>query len=132
MDSTALLRKMLEAYLYPVKAFVQVPATRPEKFVTVERTGGKIDAFSDAPTFAVQAWAPTKAEAAALAEKTASAIDSWPKTAPEVADATVESMYDFADPDSRSQRFQLTVHAILFNTAQPSVEPPPQEAWDYL
>ena len=132
MDSTALLRKMLEAYLYPVKAFVQVPATRPEKFVTVERTGGKIDAFSDSPTFAVQAWAPTKAEAAALAEQTASAIDSWPKTEPSVADATVESLYDFADPDSRSQRFQLTAHVIVFNTAKPQAGPPPIEEWDHL
>lgn len=132
MDSTALLRKMLEAYLYPVKAFVQVPASRPEKFVTVERTGGKIDAFSDSPTFAVQAWAPTKAEAAALAEQTASAIDSWPMTEPSVADATVESLYDFADPDSRSQRFQLTAHVIVFNTAKPQAGPPPIEEWDHL
>ena len=132
MDSTALLREMLETYLYPVKAFVQVPATRPEKFVTIERTGGKIDAFSDAPTFAVQAWAPTKAEAAALAEQTASAIDSWPKTEPSVADATVESLYDFADPDSRSQRFQLTAHVIVFNTAKPQAGPPPIEEWDHL
>ena len=111
MDSTALLRKMLEAYLYPVKAFVQVPATRPEKFVTVERTGGKIDAFS---------------------EQTASAIDSWPMTEPSVADATVESLYDFADPDSRSQRFQLTAHVIVFNTSQPVAAPPPIEEWDHL
>ena len=132
MDSTALLRKMLEAYLYPVKAFVQVPATRPEKFVTVERTGGKIDAFSDSPTFAVQAWAPTKAEAAALAEQTASAIDSWPMTEPSVADATVESLYDFADPDSRSQRFQLTAHVIVFNPRPPVAAPPPIDEWDHL
>ncbi|MBS4940046.1 MAG: hypothetical protein KHZ63_10525, partial [Actinomyces sp.] len=92
-----------------------------------------IDAFSDAPTFAVQAWAPTKAAAADLAEKAARVIDSWPKTAPEVADATVESLYDFADPDSRSQRFQLTVHVVIFNTAQSSAAPPPlPEGWDYL
>ena len=135
MDSTALLREMLDASLYPVKAFGQVPSAHPEKFVTIERTGGKIDAFSDAPTFAVQAWAATKAEAAALAKQAAAAIDSWPKTAPEVADATVESMYYFADPDSRIQRFQLTVHAILFNTAKPqsSAAPPPlPEGWDEL
>lgn len=132
MDSTALLRGMLESALYPVKAFVQVPASRPEKFVTIERTGGKIDAFSDAPTFAVQAWAPTKAEAAALAAQAAIAIDGWPKTAPEVADATVESLYDFADPDSRSQRFQLTAHVIVFNTAKPQAGPPPIEEWDHL
>nr|DAY05851.1 MAG TPA: tail completion protein [Caudoviricetes sp.] len=132
MDSTALLRGMLTSALYPVKAFVQVPATRPEKFVTIERTGGKIDAFSDSPTFAVQAWAPTKAEAAALAEQTAAAIDSWPKTEASVADAAVESLYDFADPDSRSQRFQLTAHVIVFNTSQPVAGPPPIEEWDHL
>lgn len=134
MDSTALMREALSSYLYPVRAFAQVPTLRPDKFVTVERTGGKIDAFSDSPTFAVQAWAPTKAEAAALAEQVALAIDSWPAIAPEVADATVESMYDFADPDSQSQRFQLTVHASLFNTAQPqsSAGPPPPEEWDHL
>lgn len=134
MDSTALLREMLDASLYPVKAFVQVPDSRPEKFVTIERTGGKIDAFSDSPTFAVQAWAPTKAAAADLAEKAARVIDSWPKIAPEVADATVESLYDFADPDSRSQRFQLTVHVVIFNTAQSSAAPPPPipEGWDEL
>ena len=132
MDSTALLRAALEASLYPVKAFVQVPASRPEKFVTVERTGGKRDAFSDSPTFAVQAWAPTKAEAAALAEAAAMAIDSWPKTEPSVADATVESLYDFADPDSRSQRFQLTAHVIIFNTAKSHAAPPPIEEWDHL
>ena len=93
--------------------------------MTIERTGGRIDAFSDAPTFAVQAWAPTKAEAAALAKQAAVAIDNWPVSDPAVADATVESLYDFADPDSRSQRFQLTVHAILFNTAKPQAAPPP-------
>ena len=132
MDSTVLLREMLGSYLHPVRVVAQVPALRPDKFVTIERTGGKIDAFSDAPTFAVQAWAATKAEAAALAKQAASAIDNWPKIAPEVADATVESMYDFADPDSQSQRFQLTVHAILFNTAQSSAAPPPPADWDYL
>lgn len=131
MDSTALLRGMLEGAVSPLRAFAQVPDSRPEKFVTVERTGGKIDAFSDSPTFAVQAWAQTKAEAADLAEKVAAVIDSWPQTNPAVADATVESMYDFADPDSRSQRFQLTVHAVIYNTTQPVADapPPPPSGW---
>lgn len=133
MDSTVLLRDWLGSYLQQVQVVTQVPAIWTGKLVTIERTGGKIDVFSDWPTFAVQAWAPTKAEAAALAKQAAAAIDSWPQVAPEVADARVESMYDFADPDSRSQRFQLTVHAILFNTAQSSAPPPaPPEDWDHL
>lgn len=135
MDSTALLREWLGSYLPQVQIVTQVPATWTGKLVSIERTGGKIDVFSDSPTFAVQAWAPTKAEAAALAKQAAAAIDGWPQVAPEVADASVESMYDFADPDSRSQRFQLTVHAILFNTAHPTdvpPPPPPPEDWDHL
>ena len=135
MDSTALLREWLGSYLPQAQIVTQVPATWTGKLVSIERTGGKIDAFSDSPTFAVQAWAPSKAEAAALAKQAAAAIDGWPQVAPEVADARVESMYDFADPDSRSQRFQLTVHAVLFNTAQPTAvppPPPPPEDWDHL
>lgn len=135
MDSTALLREWLGSYLPQAQIVTQVPATWTGKLVSIERTGGKIDAFSDSPTFAVQAWAPSKAEAAALAKQAAAAIDGWPQVAPEVADARVESMYDFADPDSRSQRFQLTVHAVLFNTAQPTdvpPPPPPPEDWDHL
>lgn len=133
MDSTERLRKMLDKAI-GYRVYAQVPSTHSDSFVTIERTGGKIDAFSDSPTFAVQAWAPTKAEAAAIAAQAAIAIDGWPKTAPEVADATVESLYDFADPDSRSQRFQLTVHVVIFNTAQSSAAPPPPipEGWDEL
>lgn len=135
MDSTALLREWLGSYLPQVQIVTQVPDRWTGKLVSIERTGGKIDAFSDSPTFAVQAWAPSKAEAAALAKQAAAAIDGWPQVAPEVADARVESMYDFADPDSRSQRFQLTVHAILFNTAHPTdvpPPPPPPNDWDHL
>jgi hypothetical protein len=135
MDSTALLREWLGSYLPQVQVVTQVPVSWTGKLVSIERTGGKIDAFSDSPTFAVQAWAPSKAEAAGLAQQAAAAIDGWPQVAPEVADARVESMYDFADPDSRSQRFQLTVHAVLFNTAQPTAAPPPPPPpmdWDHL
>lgn len=132
MDSTERLRKMLDnATSY--KVYAQVPATHSDSFVTIERTGGPIDDFTDSPTFAVQAWAPTKAAAAALAGTLAQAIERWPVSDLAVADARVESLYDFADPDSRIQRFQLTVHAVIFNTTQPvDATPPPSADWDYL
>lgn len=132
MDSTERLRKMLDK-MTSYKVYAQVPATHPDSFVTIERTGGTIDAFSDSPTFAVQAWAPTKAAAAATAKNLANLIGNWPILDPAVADTRIDSLYDFADPDSQSQRFQLTVHAILFNTAQSSAAPPPPpEEWDHL
>lgn len=133
MDSTERLRTMLDKAI-GYRVYAQVPATHPDSFVTVERTGGAIDAFVDSPTFAVQAWAPTKAAAAGIAANLAQAIDRWPVLDLAVADARVDSLYDFADPDSRSQRFQLTVHAVIFNTIQPVDETPPPipEGWDEL
>lgn len=131
MDSTERLRKMLDKET-SYKVYAQVPSTRDDSFVTIERTGGTIDAFADSPTFAVQAWAPTKADAAVIAGTLARVIDDWPLSDPAVADARVESLYDFADPDSRSQRFQLTVHAVIYNTAQPlaDVSPNLPSGWD--
>lgn len=132
MDSTERLRKMLDSAI-SYKVYAQVPATHSDSFVTIERTGGAIDVFSDSPTFAVQAWAPTKAAAAGIAANLAQAIERWPVLDLAVADARVDSLYDFADTDSRSQRFQLTVHAVIFNTIQPVDEtPPPPDGWDYL
>ena len=50
----------------PVKG--EVPYPRPEKFVTVELTGGQVDDLViDHPMLAIQSWAPTKSEAKNLA-----------------------------------------------------------------
>ena len=50
-----------------IKAVSDVPKDRPERFVTVERTGGTHDSVVlDRPTVAVQAWASTRYEASEL------------------------------------------------------------------
>lgn len=90
----------------------QVPAQRPPRFITVERTGGNRTHLWDSPMFAVQAWAATEAEASALADEVADAILRWQLDAA-VAYADVRSVYAFPDPDSRVPRFQLTVSATL-------------------
>lgn len=90
----------------------RVPARRPERFITVERTGGQRTHLWDSPMFAVQAWAASEAEASALADEVAVAILDWQREA-FVAYADVRSVYAFPDPDSRVPRFQLTVSAIL-------------------
>lgn len=112
VDSTARLIAHLGARLAGVPVHGEVPATRPPRFVTVERVGGPQDRLGDHPLFAVQAWADTKARAALLADETAEAIRTWIR-APEVADVVVSSLYSFPDPDSRQARYQLTVSASL-------------------
>lgn len=51
-------------------AYVRVPKDRPQRFVTVERTGGGVADMVDYPLIAIQTWAQTQAEA----EEDASAI----------------------------------------------------------
>lgn len=60
-------------------AYAEVPpeGSRPAEFLTVERTGGPRGVGVDRPMMAVQCWAKTRAEAAALAEETASLMPSF-------------------------------------------------------
>lgn len=56
----------LNAAGLPARAGAKAPAEWPASFYTVERTGGAGDFRADRPTVAVQAWAPTLAEAQGL------------------------------------------------------------------
>lgn len=48
-------------------AYLEVPADRPQRFVTIERVGGRELEYSSRPTIAVQVWAETRWQAAQLA-----------------------------------------------------------------
>lgn len=88
-------------------AYVRVPENRPERFVTVERTGGGVENLVDYPTIAIQTWAQTQAEA----EEDASAIRmvALMGQLPEgVHSMRVDSgPYKFYDEDSRTPRYQI-------------------------
>jgi hypothetical protein len=111
-SSTAALIVYLKRKFPGVPVSNRVPTDRPEKFITVDRTGGKRTHLWDSPMFAVQAWAPTEVEASALADEVADAILAW-QLDPIVAYSAVNAVYAFPDPDARVPRFQLTVSATL-------------------
>ena len=91
-----------------------VPATRPDVFVTVERTGGAQTRFLDRGTYAVQVWAKKRASAGKLAQTVASYITTQlPVENGRIGGSTVESLYHFPDPDSSMERYQLTVTAVI-------------------
>lgn len=111
-SSTAALIVYLKRKFPGVPVSNRVPTDRPEKFITVDRTGGKRTHLWDSPMFAVQAWAPTEVKASALADEVADAILAW-QLDPIVAYCAVNAVYAFPDPDARVPRFQLTVSATL-------------------
>ena len=94
-----------------VPAYADVPASRPPSFVTVERTGGSCSVGVDRPALAVQAWAPTRAEASELALRARDALTlRCVAEVPQVCRCEVDGLYSFPDPDSRQARYQLNVY----------------------
>ena len=92
-----------------LEAFMDVPADRPVRFVTVERVGGGERNLVDRPTLAVQFWAESRYEASAGATALARILPNLPIAEPLLGSCRVESVYNF--PDERQARYQLTVTA---------------------
>lgn len=89
-----------------------VPASPPDEFVTVERTGGAYSLGRDEPNLAVQCWAADEAEAYVLALAAREALLLCWQEIPEVCRAEVGSIYSFPDPDTRRWRYQLDVYLV--------------------
>lgn len=105
------VREELESRL-GVPCRVEVPSERPAQFTTVERTGGDYSRGVDRPNLAVQCWAGSMAEAYALALAAREVLINLPETVSSVCGTTVESIYDFPDPDSDMRRYQLNVYLV--------------------
>lgn len=95
-----------------VPAFADVPADRPARFVTVERTGGASDPFRDMPTVAVQCWAGTRHEASEMALAARDACLDYAGE-PGVLRCEVTGICNFPDPDSGQARYQLVAELVV-------------------
>jgi hypothetical protein len=102
-----------------VTAYGAVPAQRPDRFVTVERTGGQRDRLMDRPTWAVQCWGAAhgprsaRSDAADMADMVADVIIRRVALDGRVARVDVTTSYHFPDPDSGQERTQLVVTGVL-------------------
>lgn len=88
--------------------FAEVPKSYPERFVTLERTGGSAEVYGliDRPTLAMQCWAKTNHEAFTLASAVDAAMMQAPWHITNLMSAERNSLYNFPDPDSRMSRYQ--------------------------
>lgn len=89
-----------------VPVYMEVPAALPETFVTVEKTGSSRHWRVDHATFAVQSWAGSKAEAAALNGRVKAALDAFGETSGSVGACRLNSDYDFTDAATKRYRYQ--------------------------
>lgn len=94
------------------RAYANVPANRPDKFATVERTGGGFDNYViDRPTVAVQAWGQKRLEASEMAYAIRDSMIQMVNE-PGICKVSINSIYNFPDFESGAARYQLVVDLV--------------------
>lgn len=110
MGATVFLIGWLDGRFDGLPCFGQVPRERPARFLHVQRFGGKVGRWWDEAYLAVRVWAPSMAEADALAVRVARALETRLPFEPEVASADVAQVIPYsADPD-RVGVYQITIN----------------------
>ena len=94
---------------YPVS--FDVPATRPERFVTVERVGGGSDGVLDSPTIAVQVWETSRWNASDAATRLVKPSLLNLVEHDEIGAIDILSIINNPDPESGQARYQITLQA---------------------
>lgn len=107
-DTLKALRTALAARL-GVSVSTEVPATRPDQFVTLMRTSGGVNRFTDTPTILIHCWAKPangqsgEAAAGALAARVIRALIETADEDPYISDINISNKYrnDTADGTPR-------------------------------
>jgi hypothetical protein len=94
--------------IFTVPCYGDVPRDRPERFITVERTGGPHELAMDRPTLAIQCWAQSRAQASVLAQTVCLALDEL-DAEPEVFYAKITGPYNFPTAE-QEPRYQLVLN----------------------
>lgn len=95
------------------EAYANVPAKRPESFVTVERTGGGFDnVIIDHPTIAIQAWGKKRLDASELAYAVRETLQEMVKESG-ICKVSINTIYNYPDPESGAARYQLVVDFVV-------------------
>ncbi|WP_417556243.1 hypothetical protein [Microbacterium sp.] len=88
-----------------------VPATRPGRFISIERSGGGQADVRDLPLINVHAWDLTRSAAGDTAYAVADVLRDLAITHPSIARVSIESIY--YDPDTSGQpRYRITAQAV--------------------
>lgn len=90
-----------------------VPHPMPPSFVTVEKTGSGRTNKIESATLAVQSWAMSRAEAAALNETVKTALLNI-ITHNEISRSELDSDYNYTDEDTKRFRYQAVFDLVHF------------------
>lgn len=110
MDLSRLIVDHLNASGIGATVYHDVPRDRPASFAVVTQTGGSTEERCGWTAYAdIDLWARTRRDAAALAERAASALLAMPDGVGNVFDVSITSFYDNPDLESRPPAPRYTV-----------------------
>lgn len=95
-----------------VPCYSNVPKTRPDEFLTIERTGGGYELGKDEPNLAIQCWSTTESMAYTLALAVREAVRLSREYVDQICRVEIGSIYNFPDPDSKMWRYQVNVYLV--------------------
>jgi len=88
-----------------------VPSPRPDRFVTVERTGGRRVNKIPSATLAVQSWAASLADAAELNAQVEAAMEAM-AAEPDISRSALDSSYNYTDEATKTPRYQAVFEVV--------------------
>ena len=92
----------------------EVPTPLPEEFVTVEKTGGRIQEHIRSATLAIQSWAGSQAKASMLNERIISAMESL-TALDSISKCQLNSDYNYTDTSTKHNRYQAVFDIVYFD-----------------
>lgn len=88
-----------------------VPSNRPERFISIERTGGATGTYMDESLVSVFVWDTSRWNASQACESAVERLKSMHEL-PEVALCEIISHYNNPDPVSGSPRYQINCRIV--------------------
>lgn len=96
-----------------VPVYMEVPEDMDEEFVVIEKTGGGQTDKINSATFAIQSWATSLLDAAALNKDVLEAMEDA-VTLDIVGACSLNSDYNFTDTDTKRYRYQAVYNIIHY------------------
>ncbi len=91
---------------------LEVPANRPDEFISVELTGSDGKQFNPTYRLAIQSWAQSRVRAAEIARLVEEAVYGLDENE-EMFSPGVDGTYRFPDPTSKQERYQTAAHVTV-------------------
>lgn len=92
----------------------EVPTPLPEKFVTVEKTGGRIENHVRSGTLAIQSWAGSQKEASELNDQVITAMEAA-VALDVISKCQLNSDYNYTDTSTKHHRYQAVFDLVYFD-----------------